>query len=118
MNVIDIDNEFRQVKEYWRPKAVARFNDQDVKVAKLEGEFVWHHHDETDEVFLVWRGKLRMELRDRTLTLGPGDMLTVPRGVDHRPVAEGEVEVILFESKETRNTGNVVDAKFTAPPAQ
>ena len=118
MNVINIENKFRQINEHWRPAMVSRFNDQEVKLAKLKGAFVWHHHDETDEVFLVWRGKLRMEFRDRALNLGPGDMLTVPKGVEHRPVADGEVEVILFEAKETRNTGNIVDSKFTAPTAQ
>ena len=118
MHVIDINKQLSQINQHWRPRLVARFNDQEVKLAKLKGEFIWHHHDDTDEVFLVWSGKLRMEFRDRALDLVPGDMLTVPMGVEHRPVADGEVEVILLEAAETRNTGNVFDSKFTAPPAQ
>jgi mannose-6-phosphate isomerase-like protein (cupin superfamily) len=97
---------------------VAELNGQAVKLVKFQGEFVWHHHDEEDELFLVWRGRFRMEFRDRTVELGPGEALVVPRGVEHRPVADEEVEVLLFEPAATRNTGNVVDERLTAPPMQ
>jgi mannose-6-phosphate isomerase-like protein (cupin superfamily) len=86
-----------------------------VKVVKFRGEFIWHKHEAEDELFLVWRGRLRIEFRDRTVELGPGELLTVPHGVEHRTVAEDEVEVVLFEPAATRNTGNVVDPTFTAP---
>ena len=86
---------------------VAELNGQHVKVVRLRGEFVWHHHDVEDELFMVLRGRFRMEFRDRTVELGEGDLLVVPRGVEHRPVADEEVEVLLFEPASTLNTGNV-----------
>lgn len=113
-----LDAGFARIDEHWRPKIVAELNGQAVKLVKLRGEFVWHHHDDEDELFLVWRGRFRMELRDRTVELGPGDALVVPRGVEHRPVADEEVEVLLFEPAATRNTGNVTDERLTAPPME
>jgi mannose-6-phosphate isomerase-like protein (cupin superfamily) len=110
--------QFARIDEHWRPRIVAELNGQAVKLVKFQGEFVWHHHDEEDELFLVWRGRFRMEFRDRTVELGPGEALVVPRGVEHRPVADEEVEVLLFEPAATRNTGNVVDERLTAPPMQ
>jgi mannose-6-phosphate isomerase-like protein (cupin superfamily) len=86
-----------------------------VKLVKVRGEFVWHHHDLEDELFLILRGSLRIEFRDRVVTLGPGELLVIPRGVEHRPVAEEEVELMLFEPAATRNTGNVVHETLTAP---
>jgi len=83
--------------------------------AFAKGEFVWHQHDVEDELFLVHRGRLRIEFRDRVVALGPGDCLVVPHGVEHRPVADEEVELVLFEPSGVRNTGNVVDATLTAP---
>jgi mannose-6-phosphate isomerase-like protein (cupin superfamily) len=115
---INIDVGLDQVIDHWRPKIIAEFNGQQIKLAKFKGEFVWHRHDDTDEVFLVWRGRFRMEYRDRSVELGPGDLVTVPRGVEHRPVAGEEVEVILLEARETSNTGNVIDAELTAPPSE
>ena len=119
--------EFAAVTEHWRPRVVARLNGQEVKVAKFRGPFVWHRHDDADEMFLVWRGTFDMEFRDRTVTLSPGDLievtvntgefLIVPRGVEHRPNAAEEVEVMLFEPQGTRNTGNVEHPDFTAPQA-
>ena len=94
--------------EHWSPKVVAELNGQQVKLTKLQGEFVWHHHENEDELFLVLSGRLRMELRDRHELLGPGDMIVIPRGVEHRPCAEDEVAVMLFEPASTLNTGNVV----------
>jgi mannose-6-phosphate isomerase-like protein (cupin superfamily) len=93
--------------EHWSPKIVAELNDAQVKVVKLEGEFVWHHHDDEDELFLVVAGRLRMQFRDGDIVLEPGELIVVPKGVEHRPVAEGETHVVLVEPKTTLNTGNV-----------
>jgi mannose-6-phosphate isomerase-like protein (cupin superfamily) len=93
--------------ERWSPKIVAELNDTYVKIAKVEGEFVWHHHDDEDELFLVVAGRLRMQFRDGDVVLEPGELIVVPKGVEHRPVAEGETHVVLVEPKTTLNTGNV-----------
>lgn len=106
---------FGLIAEHWRPRVVAELNGQEVKLAKLKGAFPWHRHDDADEMFLVWRGAIRLEFRDRAVTLGPGEALVVPRGVEHRPVAEDEAEVLLFEPAGVKNTGNVDDPDFTAP---
>jgi len=99
---------------HWDPKIVGELNGQHVKVVKFVGEFVWHHHDHEDEMFLVHRGQFRMELRDREIELRAGDFLIVPRGVEHRPVADEEVEVVLFEPASTLNTGNVTSERTRA----
>lgn len=109
-----LDEQFAAITEYWSPRIAAELNGQQVRLAKLLGDFIWHHHDDEDELFLVHRGHLRLEFRDRVVELGPGEMLVVPRGVEHRPVAEHEVEVILFEPATTRNTGNVVNERTVA----
>lgn len=106
---------FAAVPEHWRPRVVAQLNDQEVKLARFKGPFVWHHHDDADEMFLVWRGAFDLEFRDRTVHLEAGDLIVVPRGVEHRPNAAEEVEVLLFEPAGVRNTGNVEHATFTAP---
>ncbi len=93
--------------EHWSPKVVGELNGQQVKVVKLQGPFVWHHHEAEDELFLVLHGQLRMEFTDRTVDVKPGEFIIVPRGVEHRPVAEEEVHVLLFEPASTLNTGNV-----------
>ena len=85
--------------EHWSPKIIAELNGQQVKVAKLKGEFVWHKHDEEDELFLVLKGKLKIELRDRVIDLNEGEFVVIPRGIEHKPVASIEVEVLLFEPK-------------------
>jgi mannose-6-phosphate isomerase-like protein (cupin superfamily) len=97
---------------------VDEFNGQELEVVKFQGTFIWHCHEETDEVFLVWRGRFRIEYRDHTVELGPGDLVIVPRGLEHRPVADDEVEVLLLEARDTQNTGDVVDPNFTAPRAR
>ncbi len=97
--------------EHWSPKIVAELNDAYVKIVKLEGEFVWHHHDDEDELFLVVSGRLRMQFRDGDVVLEPGELIVVPKGVEHRPVAEGETHVVLVEPKTTLNTGNVRDER-------
>lgn len=115
MEAVSLIPGFESISEHWRPRVAASFNGQDIKLVKFRGEFVWHHHDDTDEVFVVWRGAFRIEFRDRVVHLGPGDLCVVPRGVEHRPVADEEVEVLLLEAVETRNTGNVLDDRLTAP---
>jgi mannose-6-phosphate isomerase-like protein (cupin superfamily) len=112
---VALDAEFAKVDEHWRPRVIAALNGQEVKVVKVKGEFVWHYHEDEDELFLIHRGRLRIEFRDRNVELGPGECLVVPRGVEHRPMADEEVEMILFEPSGVRNTGNVVDPKLTAP---
>jgi mannose-6-phosphate isomerase-like protein (cupin superfamily) len=102
--------------EPWQPKIVAELNDTYVKVVKLEGEFVWHHHDDEDELFLVVSGRLRMELRDGDIVLEPGELLVVPKGVEHRPVAESETHVVLVEPKTVLNTGNVRNERTVEQP--
>jgi len=104
---VNLAEKFGRIGEYWDPKIVGELNGQHVKLVKLHGEFVWHRHDREDELFLVVKGRLTMQLRDRTVELREGEFLIVPRGVEHRPVAEQEVEVLLFEPAGTRNTGNV-----------
>ena len=95
--------------ERWSPKVVGELNGQHIKLVKLLGEFVWHHHDEEDEMFLVIDGQFRMEFRDREVWIEEGEFIVVPRGVEHRPVAEEEASVMLFEPASTLNTGNVRD---------
>lgn len=97
---------FGSFTEHWSPRIAAELNGQHVKLVKFRGEFVWHSHELEDEMFLVHRGSFELQFRDRTVTLGPGDYIVVPRGVEHRPVAEHEVEVVLFEPAGTLNTGN------------
>ncbi|MFN6962607.1 MAG: cupin domain-containing protein [Pyrinomonadaceae bacterium] len=114
VNKINLAEKFELINEHWSPKLVGELNGQEVKLAKFKGEFPWHHHENEDEMFLAVRGRFRIEFRDRTVELGPGEFVIVPRGVDHRPVADEEVEVMLFEPAGVRNTGNVVDDTYTA----
>ena len=119
MRKINIASELARFSETWSPRIVAELNGQHVKLVKFEGEFVWHHHDEEDELFLVVQGRLRMRLRDRDIMLDPGEFLVVPRGVDHLPVAEGgEVQVLLFEPASTLNTGNVRNERTIDSPVK
>ena len=108
---VEIAEKFALFDEPWSPKIVAELNDAYVKVVKLEGEFVWHNHDDEDELFWVVSGRLRMELRDGDVVLEPSELIVVPKGVEHRPVAEGETHVVLIEPKTTLNTGNVRDER-------
>lgn len=107
---------FATLHEHWRPRVVGALNGQEVKVVKFQGAFVWHHHADEDELFLGVKGRFRIEFRDRVEEIGPGDFIIVPRGVEHRPVAEEEVHVVLFEPAGVRNTGNVIHETLTAPP--
>ena len=104
---VNIKEKFALFDERWSPKIVGELNGQHVKLVKLHGEFVWHHHEQEDELFLVLGGRLRMDFRDRRVWVEQGEFIIVPRGVEHRPVAEEEVHVMLFEPATTLNTGNV-----------
>ena len=115
MEKVSLAEKFAVFSEHWRPKIVGELNGQEVKIVKFLGPFVWHKDDTEDELFLVWRGRFRVEFRDRAVELEPGEFLIVPRGVEHRTVAEEEAEVVVFEPAATRNTGDVVDLRFTAP---
>jgi len=107
LSKINLEKKFAAFDDLWSPRVAAELNGQQVKLAKLHGEFVWHHHENEDELFWVVDGELRIELRDGAVTLGPGELLVVPRGVEHRPVAEEPCSVVLFEPASTLNTGNV-----------
>ena len=111
MEVVNVERKLAQFSEYWSPKITGEVNDAYVKLVKFKGEFVWHHHEREDELFLVIRGRLRMKLREhgveREETILPGEFIIVPRGLEHMPIADEEVEVMLLEPKSTLNTGNV-----------
>jgi mannose-6-phosphate isomerase-like protein (cupin superfamily) len=115
LHKISLDEKFGLFDEQWRPKVVAELNGQEVKLVKVQGVFPWHRHEREDEMFLVWRGRFRVEYRDRVVELGPGEFVVVPHGVDHRTAADEETEVLIFEPAQVRNTGDVVDDRFTAP---
>jgi len=116
MQRVDLAENFRRIPDHWAPRIVGELNGQHVKLARLLGEFVWHRHEHEDELFLVVAGVLRMQFRDREVRLGPGQFLIVPRGVEHRPVADDEVQVLLFEPAGTLNTGDVRDARTVERP--
>lgn len=114
MNKVNLAEKFRLFSEHWSPKIVGCLNAQHVKLVKFRGAFVWHHHETEDELFLVIKGRFRMEFRDRDVWLEEGEFLIVPRGTEHRPVAEEEVHVMLFEPMGTLNTGNVESERTRA----
>ncbi len=116
MDKVDLTRGFASFSDHWSPKVAAELNGQHVKLVKFKGEFVWHHHEHEDEMFLVHKGRFVMEFRDRRVPLGPGEFIVVPRGVEHRPVADEEVQVVLFEPAGTLNTGNVVNERTVAAP--
>jgi mannose-6-phosphate isomerase-like protein (cupin superfamily) len=111
MDKVNLAAKLSLFTERWSPRIVGELNGQHVKLAKLEGDFVWHHHEDADELFLVLSGRLLIQLRDRTITLDPGEFLIVPRGIEHKPIAQTEVHVLLFEPAGTLNTGNVTDER-------
>ena len=115
MQKFSLADKFAAIREHWRPKVVAELNGQELKLVKLSGAFPWHHHESEDELFLVWRGEMKIEFRDRELTLHAGEFCVVPRLIEHRTSAEREAEVLVFEPAQTRNTGNIIDPQFTAP---
>ena len=109
MNVVNLDEKFSLFSEYWSPKIVGSLNDQHVKLVKLKGDFVWHMHEEEDELFFVIKGSLKIEFRDKTEMVNENEFIIVPKKVEHRPVAAEEVWVMLFEPATTLNTGNKVN---------
>lgn len=110
MNAINIAEKLSSFSGHWQPRTVAEFNGHDIMVVKVRGEFVWHKHDDTDDFFLVIKGKLTIELRDGEVNLEPGELFVVPKGVEHRPVAREEVHLLLIETSGTPNTGNPATA--------
>jgi mannose-6-phosphate isomerase-like protein (cupin superfamily) len=115
MDKVNLAEELSRITEHWRPKLVGELNGQEVKLVKFRGEFVWHHHETEDELFLGVRGSFRVEFRDHRVDVNPGEFIIVPHGVEHRTVADEEAEVLLFEPAATRNTGNVQHPTLTAP---
>ena len=109
MEKVHLSDKFDLIQQFWTPKIVGEVNDAHVLLAKLKGEFVWHQHEAEDELFLVIKGKLLLKLRDRDIWLEEGEFFIVPRGVEHLPIAEEEVHVLLLEQKSTKHTGNVVN---------
>jgi mannose-6-phosphate isomerase-like protein (cupin superfamily) len=110
MDKVDLAAKLATFAEHWAPRTVATFNGHDVMVAKVAGEFVWHAHADSEDFFLVLQGRLEIELRDRTVALGPGELFVVPRGVEHRPVARGEAHLLLIETTGTPNSGDPATA--------
>ncbi len=116
MEKVNLDEKFSLFSEHWSPKIIGALNGQLVKIAKVKGEFVWHRHEGEDELFMVIDGELTIRFRDREVRLGPGEMLIVPAGVEHQPVAPGEVRLLLFEPDSTLNTGDVRDERTVEHP--
>jgi len=116
MEKVNLAQKFDSFDDLWSPKIIAELNGQTVKLAKLQGEFTWHHHDAEDELFLVVKGQLVIKFRDRDVLLEAGELIVVPAGVEHKPVAEKEAHVLLFEPKTTLNTGNVQDERTIIDP--
>ena len=112
MKIINIKEKYELFNDYWKPRVIAELNDQQVIIAKVKGEFVWHDHKDEDELFNVIKGKLRIEFRDKVVEVNEGEMIVVPSGVEHRPVAEEETWLLLFEPLSTKHTGDV-DSKRT-----
>lgn len=116
MDTVNLAQKFSSFSDYWSPKIAGELNDSHIKLAKLKGEFVWHHHDNEDELFLVVRGRLLIKLRDRDLWVSEGEFVVIPKGVEHLPIASDEVHVLLIEPKSTLNTGNVQNERTVVQP--
>ncbi|HLQ69105.1 MAG TPA: cupin domain-containing protein [Gemmatimonadales bacterium] len=114
IRTVNLAEMFGRFQDQWIPKIVGEVNDSLVKLTKLQGEFVWHHHDREDELFLVVKGRLRLKLKDKELVLGPGEFAIIPHGVEHLPIADEETHVLLFEPKSTLNTGNIHNERTVA----
>ena len=110
MKKITIHQKFSLFNEHWSPKIIGQLNGQDVKLAKLKGEFIWHNHKDEDELFYIIKGTLKIEFRDKTVTLAAGEMLIIEKGIDHKPIADEEVWVLLFEPTDIKHTGDVTHA--------
>ena len=116
MDTVNLAQKFSAFSDYWTPKIVGDLNDSYIKLAKLKGEFVWHHHEHEDELFLVVKGRLLIKLRDRDLWVNEGEFVIIPKAVEHLPIAEDEAHVILIEPKTTLNTGNVQNERTVSAP--
>lgn len=115
-NKVNLSEKLAAVNDYWSPKIIGELNNQHVKIARLKGSFVWHRHENEDELFMVVKGKLKIHLKDKTVHLNEGEFFIVPKGVEHKPVADEEVHVLLFEPAETLNTGNVKNEMTISNP--
>jgi mannose-6-phosphate isomerase-like protein (cupin superfamily) len=115
---VNLADAFASFSDHWNPRIAAQVNDFALKVVKLQGEFLWHHHETEDELFLVVKGRLTIRLRDRDLHLGEGEMVVIPHGVEHMPMAEEEAHILLFEPAATLNTGNVENERTVREPKQ
>ena len=109
MKAINISEKFKLFNEHWTPKKIGELNGQQVLLAKLKGEFIWHSHENEDELFMIIRGSLKIEFRDKTIELNEGEMYIIPKGVEHKPIAENEVHVLLFEPLAIKHTGNITN---------
>ena len=107
MEVLNLKEKFNLFNDHWSPKIIGELNGQEIKIAKVKGEFVWHNHKDEDELFFIIKGKLKIEFRDKTVELNEGEMLIIPKGVEHKPIAEDEVSLMLFEPANTKHTGDV-----------
>jgi mannose-6-phosphate isomerase-like protein (cupin superfamily) len=114
METVNLQEKFGMFSEYWKPKIVGELNDSYVKAVKFKGDFVWHHHDHEDELFLVVKGTMRMKFREREELVREGEFIVVPKGVEHCPVADQEAHVLLLEPKSTLNTGNITNERTVA----
>ena len=111
MKKVNINEKFNLFNDHWSPKIIGELNGQDVKLAKVKGEFVWHNHKEEDELFFIIKGTLKIEFKDKMVELNAGEMLIIPRGVEHKPIAEEEVWIMLFEPSNTKHTGEIEDER-------
>lgn len=116
MDKVNIAGKLKRIHEFWKPHIVAEVNDHQVKLVKVKGEFIWHHHEKEDEMFLVVKGRFRMEFKGKAVRVEEGDFIVVPRGVEHRPVAEEEAHILLFEPSSTLNTGNISNERTVLKP--
>jgi mannose-6-phosphate isomerase-like protein (cupin superfamily) len=115
---VNIQDKFLKINDYWNPRIGCELNDSYIKMVKIRGEFIWHHHDHEDEMFFVWRGKLVIRLRNGEIVLNEGEFIVIPKGIEHQPIAEEEVHLLLIEPKTTLNTGNVVNQRTVLNPQE
>lgn len=112
---IDLDRKFASFDDHFRPRIAAQLNGQDIRLVKIKGVFPWHSHPDAEEIFMVWKGRFRVEFRDRVVEMTPGQFIVVPRGLEHRTAADEEAEVLIFEPSEVVNTGDAPASDYTAP---
>ncbi|MBR0601598.1 cupin domain-containing protein [Bacillus safensis] len=112
----NVQEKFLKINDYWNPRISGELNDSYIKMVKVKGEFIWHHHDEEDEMFFVCKGKLVIRFRDNEIAVNEGEFIVIPKGIEHQPIAEEEVHLLLIEPKTTLNTGNVVNERTVSIP--